>query len=702
MKRFLAALAMTASTLANAQAPADDPYLWLEDVTGDRAMAWVKEQNAKSRPAIESDAGFKPLLEALTAITTSRERIPAVEKRGAHLYNFWQDAKNPRGIWRRTTAGEYRKAEPKWETVLDLDQLSAAEGAQWAWKGAQCLYPKYERCLVSLSRGGSDAVEIREFDTVKKAFVAGGFRLPESKGGAAWIDADTIYASRDFGGGTMTRSGYPRQVKRLARGQDIAAAPVVFEVSEQDVYAMPTVVHEPGFRVEAMTRGISVRSSETFVRVGDAFRKLELPESAEATIAARKLFVRLREDWEPASIAFKSGSLLTIDLETFLAGDREFEVLFTPSPRVALYSGSGALGVSAYTPLKTMVLLNVLDSAKSRLYEVKRAEHGKWVSREVAVPPNSLITTGAFDRRESDEYQMYVTSFIQPTTLYFARGGTDAREKVKSTPAFFDATGLAVTQHEATSKDGTKIPYFQVMRSSAKLDGKNPTILYGYGGFEVSMVPSYSGFIGKGWLEKGGVWVLANLRGGGEFGPQWNLTARREGRQKTHDDFAAVAEDLIARQVTSPPKLAIFGGSQGGLLVGATLLQRPELFGAAVATVPLMDMKRYHKLLAGASWMGEYGDPDKPGDWAFLSKYSPYQNVKKDAKYPKMLITTSTHDDRVHPGHARKMAALMQSYGHPTTYFEYTEGGHGSGVTPQQTAYTWAVIYTYFAQSLMK
>ena len=702
MKRILAALAMTAATAANAQAPADDPYLWLEEVTGEKAMAWVKAQDAKSQPAIEGDPAFKPLLEQFTAITTSRERIPAVSKQGAFLYNFWQDTKNPRGIWRRTTLDEYRKAEPKWETVLDLDQLSAAENEKWAWKGAQCLYPGYERCLLSLSRGGSDAVEVREFDLSKKSFVAGGFRLAESKGGVAWIDENAIYAARDFGPGTLTRSGYPRQVKRITRGQPVAQAPLVFEVAEDDVGAWPGVVHEPGYRVETMTRAISVRTSETFVRIGAGFRKLELPSSAETSIAARKLYVRLREDWKPAGIAFKGGTLLTIDLEAFLLGDREFEVLFTPSARVALYSGSGALGISAYTPLKSMVLLNVLENAKSRLYEVKRGEHGKWVPREVAVPAFSTITTSALERREGDDYQMFVTGFTTPTTLYFGKGGTDAREKMKSTPEFFDAKGLVVTQHEATSKDGTKIPYFQVMRTGARLDGSNPAILYGYGGFEVSQLPSYSGTTGKGWLEKGGVWVLANLRGGGEFGPEWNLTARREGRQKTHDDFAAVAEDLIRRKVTSPAKLGIFGGSQGGLLVGATLLQRPELFGAAVATVPLFDMKRYHKLLAGASWVGEYGDPDKPEDWAFISKYSPYQNVRKDAKYPPMLITTSTHDDRVHPGHARKMAALMQSYGHPVTYFEYTEGGHGSGVTPKQTAYTWAFIYTYFARALMK
>jgi prolyl oligopeptidase len=420
--------------------------------------------------------------------------------------------------------------------------------------------------------------------------------------------------------------------------------------------------------------------------------KVETPETAEIRTAGRILYARLREDWKPAGVEYKSGTLLAIDLEAFIKGSRKFEVLFRPTPRASL---------EAFAPLKSMVLLNVLDNVSGRLIEVKRGDKGRWVSREVKVPKLMEVTAQAFDRRESDEYQLRVRGFTTPTTLYLASGGSDRRERLKGLPAFFDATGLEVTQHEAVSKDGTKIPYFQVMRSDAKLDGTNAAVIWGYGGFEISQTPFYSGFAGNGWLAKGGVWVVANLRGGGEFGSQWHRTAQREGRQKAYDDLAAVAEDLIRRKVTSPAKLGILGGSQGGLLVAATMLQRPELFGAVVSTVPLLDMKRYHKLPPGASWMGEYGDPDKPEDWAFIAKYSPYQNVKKDAKYPPMLITTSTHDDRVHPGHARKMAALMQSMGHPTTYFEYTEGGHGSGTTPQQAAYTWAVIYTYLAQTLM-
>ncbi len=690
MKRLLAALAMTLSAAAVAQD--EDPYLWLEEVSGERAMKWVTDQNARSRPEIEKDRGFHPLLNRFTEIATSRERIPTVAKLGPHLYNYWQDAANPRGLWRRTTLEEYRKAEPRWETVLDLDRLSADEKEQWAWKGATCLFPKYERCLVSISRGGSDAVEIREFDLVKKAFVAGGFRLPQSKGGVAWIDEDAIYVSRDFGPGTLTKSGYPRQVKRLARGQALADAAPVFEVSEDDIGAWPSVTHEKDGRVEMVTRVISTRRNEAFVVRDGKLVKLELPDTVDASVTAGWLYVRLREDWKPAATAYAAGSLLALPLEKFLGGDRGFDVLFAPGPRVSL---------DAFVPLKSMVLLDLLDNVSSRLVEARRGEDGKWTKRDVDAPKLSNLGAAAFDRRESDDYFLFVTGFTTPTTLHLAKGGTDAREKLKSLPDFFDASNLAVTQHEATSKDGTKIPYFQVMRKDAKADGKNPTILYGYGGFEVSQVPTYSGFVGNGWLAKGGVWVLSNLRGGGEFGPEWNRVARREGRQKTHDDYAAVAEDLIRRKVTSPAKLGILGGSQGGLLVSATMLQRPELFGAVVATVPLMDMKRYHKLLAGHSWMGEYGDPDKPEDWAFISKYSPYQNVLRGRAYPKMLITTSTRDDRVHPGHARKMAARMQQFGYDTTYFEYTEGGHGSGTTPAQTAYTWAFIYTFFAKSLM-
>jgi len=690
LRALAAALAM--SLPLQALADPDDPYIWLEDIAGDKVMSWVKDQNAQSQPRIEGDPRFKGMLERFTAIATSRERIPAISKMGDRVYNFWQDSANPRGIWRRTTLEDYRKASPAWEVVLDLDKLAAAENEKWAWKGATCLYPTYQRCLVSISRGGSDATEIREFDLVKKTFVEGGFRLPESKGSAVWIDENTVYAARDFGKGTMTLSGYPRQIKRVKRGEALDKAPVVFEVAENDLGALPVVVHEKGGRVEAAQRVISTRRAEQSIWRDGKWVKLDVKDSTDSQVAAGTLYLRLREAWKPAGTEYKAGTLLAISLDKFLAGSRELEVVFTPGERVFL---------SSYSPMKSVVMLNLLDNVASRLVEVRRGSDGRWAQRDVKAPKLAALSAGAFDRRESNEYLMTASGFTLPTTLYFGKAGSDDFERLKSLPDFFNAKGVTVTQHEATSKDGTRIPYFQVMREGAKLDAANPTILYGYGGFEISMTPSYSGFSGHGWLERGGVWVLANLRGGGEFGPQWNQTARREGRQKTHDDFAAVAEDLIRRKVTSPSKLGILGGSQGGLLVTTTMVQRPELFGAVVSTVPLMDMKRFHKLLAGHSWVGEYGDPDKPEDWAFISKYSPYQNAKKGVKYPAMLITTSTRDDRVHPGHARKMAARLQEFGNNTTYFEYTEGGHGAGTTPAQSAYTWAFIYTFFNQTLM-
>lgn len=682
-----------AATLALAAMPApaaeDDPWLWLEEVGGEKALAWVRERNAESTPALESKPEFKAIHERLLAIYQSRDRIPHVEKRGRWLYNFWQDEKHPRGILRRTTLAEYRKPEPRWETVLDVGRLGAEERENWVYKGSTCLYPDYVRCLVSLSRGGADAVVMREFDMAKKAFVEGGFSLPESKGGAAWRDADTLYISRDFGPGTLTDSGYPRIVKEWKRGTEAASARTLFEAGKGDVGAWPAVVNEKGRRYETYVRVIDTRLSETYLRQGDRWTLIDVPRDAEVEMASGWLFVRLRTDWQPASQSFKGGSLVAAPLDKFLAGARDFQAVFEPSERVSL---------QAFTATKRYLLLDVLDNVKGRILETPI--DGRWKLRPVALPEAASVGVSRYDRDLNDDYWLTVTSFLEPTTLYLAHAGGDRREKMKSLPAFFEAKGLQVSQHEAVSKDGTRIPYFVVMREGSKLDGTHPTILYGYGGFEQSMTPNYSGTIGSAWLERGGVWVLSNIRGGGEFGPPWHLSARREGRQRAHDDFIAVAEDLIARHVTSPRHLGIMGGSQGGLLVGAAFTQRPELFRAVACQVPLLDMKRYHKLLAGASWMGEYGNPDDPGDWAFISKYSPYQNVSKERKYPRVLFVTSTRDDRVHPGHARKMVARMKEQGHDVLYYENTEGGHAAGVTPAQQAYMWALTYRFFLSEL--
>ena len=687
--------AAMAATLVSAQAPApapaEDPYLWLEEVTGEKALAWAKERNAQSVGLLESQPGFKALHERLLAIYNSRERIPAVEKLGSHLYNFWQDEKNPRGIWRRATLAEFRKAEPAWETVLDLGKLSADEKETWVWKGADCLFPEFRRCLLSLSRGGKDAVVLREFDTQDKAFVKGGFEVPEAKQQAAWRNADLVYIASDFGPGTLTKAGYPRVLKRWKRGEALAKAETIFTAQESDVGVWPQVRQERGQRYERFTRLIDLPlEREEYLHSDRRWIKLDVPRDAEVEIGSGLILVRPRTDWTPAKTAIRGGSLAAIELERYVAGSREFEVVFAPAARVSLQS---------VTIMKSVVLLDLLDNVKSRIVEARR-EAGAWKLRDVAVPAAAAIEVSAFDHDAGDAYWMKATSFLDPTTLYLARAGDDARERMKSLPAFFDAKGLKVEQFEASARDGTKIPYFAVMREGTKLDGSNPTILYGYGGFEVPMTPNYSGTIGSAWLEQGGVWVLSNIRGGGEFGPEWHRVARRAGKQTTHDDFIAVAEDLIRRGISSPRHLGVMGGSQGGLLVGAAFTQRPELFRAVVSAVPLADMKRYHKLLAGNSWMGEYGNPDDPKDWAYLSKYSPYQNLAKGKKYPKVFFTTSTRDDRVHPAHARKMVARMMEQGHEVLYFEYLEGGHASGANPTQQAYTWALTYTFFQKEL--
>ncbi len=686
---YLTPLLLGAS-MAHAEVQMDDPYQWLENVTGDEAMAWVKGMNARSKAELEARPEFKAIHERLLSIYNSNERIPEVQKRGPWLYNFWQDATYPRGLWRRTTLAEYRKKDPAWETVLDVGKLGAEENANWVFKGASCLYPEYRRCLVSLSRGGADAVEIREFDTVEKAFVKDGFFLPESKGGATWLDEDTLYIARDFGPGTLTTSGYPRIVAEWKRGTKLAQAKVIFEGKKEDVSVSARVVNEKDRKYEHLSRAITFWESEEYIHEGGKWVRLATPLDARISTAHQWLLVNLRTDWKPAGATYKAGSLIGMNLDKFLAGERAFTVLFEPAERVALQD---------YTVTGGSIILDILDNVKSRVVELRR-RGAAWDAKEVEVPPSSSIRISAYERNESDDYWMSVTSFVEPTTLYLATPGKAAREKMKSLPAFFDAKGLAWRQFEATSKDGTKVPYFVVMREDAKMDGSNPTILYGYGGYEISMLPSYSGTIGASWLERGGVWVLSNIRGGGEFGPQWHTAAVREGRHKTHEDFIAVAEDVIARGITSSKHLGIMGGSQGGLLVGAAFTQRPELFKAVVSQVPLLDMKRFNKLLAGASWMGEYGDPDKPGDWAFISKYSPYQNVVKDKKYPRVLFYTSTRDDRVHPGHARKMVAKMTAQGHDVLYYENTEGGHAAGSTPAQQAYMWALTYTFFLNEL--
>ena len=674
------------SPSATASEEPEDAYQWLEDVTGEKPLAWVRERNEESVAALTKTDAFKDLNRRLLTILDSDERIPYIGKAGDHYYNFWRDEKNPRGVWRRTTLDEYRKAQPKWETVLDLDALGKAENVNWVWHGARFLKPGYDRCLVSLSRGGSDADVVREFDLKAKKFVKDGFHVPEAKSRVAWRGRDSLFVATDFGPGTMTASGYPRQVREWKRGTPLAEAPLVYEAKADDMGASAYHDLTKGYERDFVYRMVTFWTNEFFLRRDGKLIKIEKPDDAMADVHRDLLFLQLRSDWKVGDTTYPAGALLATDFEAFLKGERRFDVLFTPTERKTL---------EGYGTTRNHVLLNELDNVRNRLYRLTRKD-GKWTREPLpGVPAIGTTNAWAVDDEESDDYFMTTSDYVTPTSYYL--GGPDRKEpeKLKHLPSFFKSEGLKVSQREAVSKDGTRVPYFEVSRADMELNGDAPTLLDGYGGFEVSLLPGYHAIAGAAWMEKGGVFVVANIRGGGEFGPKWHQAALKANRNKAYEDFIAVAEDLIRRKVTSPKKLGIIGGSNGGLLMGNMLTMRPDLFGAIVCQVPLLDMRRYNKLLAGASWMGEYGNPDLPEEWAFLKNYSPYHNVKKDAKYPPILVTTSTRDDRVHPGHARKMVAKMKAMGHDVTYYENIEGGHGGAADNKQRAFMDALAYTF-------
>jgi len=668
----------------------DDPYLWLEDVTGDRALAWVRARNERSQHELEAAPGFAALRDRLLAIYDSTARIPYVSARGPWLYNLWVDEANPRGLWRRTTLAEYKKKSPRWETVLDIDALGAAEHESWVWHGASCLYPKYERCLVSLSRGGADADVVREFDTVAKQFVAGGFAVPEAKTDVAWKDLDTITIGTDFGPGSLTDSGYPRIVKEWKRGTPLTEATTIFEGETTDVAVNAYREFDHGNVRDWVSRSPSFFTEDAYLRDGTTLDKLDTPADATTGAWHDYLLVTLRSPWTIGDKSWPAGALLAIPLADFRAGKRDFAMLFEPRPNTSLDS---------YAATKSALLVVELEDVKSRVYLQRPGKHG-WHRTKLETPDVGSLSVSGYDSDLNDDYWYFETGYTTPTTLSLGNINKKARTRLKQNPAFFSAKGLEVTQAFATSKDGTKVPYFQVARKGLGHDGTAPTILTGYGGFEISMTPGYDSTSGAAWLERGGVMVVANIRGGGEYGPAWHQAALKHDRQRAYDDFIAVAEDLISRGVTSTPKLGIIGGSNGGLLMGVMLTERPDLFGAIVCEAPLLDMKRYHQLLAGASWMEEYGDPDQPDDWAALAKFSPYQNVKPGVTYPRTLFTASTRDDRVHPGHARKMVARLLELGQDVLYYENIEGGHGGSADNKQAAYMSALAYTFFANQL--
>jgi prolyl oligopeptidase len=674
--------------------PVEDPYLWLEEVTSDRSLTWARDRNKLTQGELEAVPGFAEARARVLAIANSKDKTPYVTKRGAFYYNLWTDDKNQRGLLRRTSLAEYKKAKPAWETVLDIDALGTQEHESWVFKGNSCLYPKYERCLISLSRGGADAVVVREFDIKTKTFVDGGFTLPEAKSSVDWIDLDTVYVGTDFGPGTMTSSGYPRIVKKWKRGTPLASATTVFEAKPTDISIGAARTWDHGRAYNFVQRGIPTFSSETYIVVNDKLVRFAIPPDADTGIWNGQLLVTLRTDWTVGDKTWPKGALLATPLDAFLAGKTDFTMIYEPAPTKSLDST---------VPLKSALVINELEDIHNKLYVWTLGAKGAWTKQPfVGAVSGALDTLSAWPvdaASGSDDYWMVTSGYLTPTTLSLGVLGKPAKA-LKTAPTLFDAKGLVVEQHFATSKDGTRVPYFQISRDKLALDGSHPTLLTGYGGFEISLTPAYDPISGALWDERGGVYVVANIRGGGEYGPAWHQAAVGHQRQHAYDDFIAVAEDLIARKVTSTPHLGIEGGSNGGLLMGVMLTERPELFGAIVCQAPLLDMKRYHKLLAGASWMEEYGDPDKPDDWAALAKFSPYQNVHGGTKYPRTLFTSSTRDDRVHPGHARKMAARMLEQGHDILYYENIEGGHAGAADAEQAAYLLALTYSFMSKQL--
>ena len=666
-----------------------DPYLWLEDVEGEKALQWAEDRNTESLAVLQKLPEYQPLYDKNLAVFDSEERIAYPSIRGDYLFNFWRDAKNERGLWRRTTVEEYSKDEPQWEILLDLDALAKTEEENWVWHGASCLHPEYNRCLISLSRGGADADVTREFDITSRKFVENGFFLPESKGGASFIDQDTVFVSTNFGEGSMTASGYPRITKLWKRGTPLSEAKVLYEGTAEDIGVFSSLIHtaEKDYPM-VIVAPTFFTNTYYLLRDGD-LKKLDLPADANIeTIFQNQLLVSLKSDWQRDGQTWKQGALISVDIDDLLQGEGRVSIVVEPDSRSA---------ISGVSRTRDMVLVNRMVDVRNRLDAYSLVD-GKWTSRPVEAP--SMGSIGVTSTSEDSNFFYFTyTDFLTPTTLYQAEG-LSTPDKAKSLPAFFDATPYKVEQRFTTSKDGTRVPYFLISAKEIELNGKNPTLIYAYGGFEVSMRPGYSATLGMDWLDQGGVYVLANIRGGGEYGPAWHKIAQRENRQRSYDDFFAVAENVISEKITSPRHLGIRGGSGGGLLVGMLFTQRPELFNAVVCQVPLLDMKRFNKLLAGASWVEEYGNPDKPEEWAWLQNYSPYHNLDQDKTYPRVFFTTSTRDDRVHPAHARKMVAKMNAMGKPNLYYENTEGGHGGAANNRQQAKVQALIYTYLINEL--
>ena len=697
MRTFLA-VTLAAITAACGATQQEDSWLWLEEIEGEAQLDWVRAENARTLAELQGDSRYDELYQEALDILTSNDRIPLGTIRADYLYNFRQDEEHVRGIWRRSTLDTYRAGKPEWETLLDIDALAEAEGENWIFQSADCLPPDYDRCIINLSRGGSDASIAREFSVANKAFVENGFVTPEGKNREAWLDSDTLLVASDWGEG-RTESGYPRVVKMWKRGTAFADAETIFEGDSLDVSVAPAV-HRHGDDVYPIVlRDLTFYEGErywlkTIADSGPELVLLPLPARVRVIGAfAGRLIALLREPWETDGGRFPEGSLVALHL-----ADMTAEEIFRPNERQAL---------DAVSIGKSSIFAGVLEDAVGGAMRFRPGSEG-WTATEIPMPANGVVRIAAASSSRDDLFLLY-ESLNAPQQLFHVSPESKP-SKVMELPAFFDASGVVVKQHFATSRDGTRVPYFLMGTEDVLAQGNAPTVQYGYGGFLIPVLPTYyqeparpqnGALSGKLWVSRGGVLVLSNIRGGGEYGPRWHEAALKANRQLAYDDFFAIAEDLIARGITSPEKLGAMGRSNGGLLMGVALTQRPDLYAAIDCGVPLFDMKRYNKLLAGASWMGEFGDPDKPEEWAYISKYSPYHNLEPDRPYPKVFFYTSTKDDRVHPGHARKAAAKLRDLGYPFYYYENIEGGHGGTANQEQLAMRTALEYVYFMRQLM-
>ncbi|MUL81781.1 MULTISPECIES: prolyl oligopeptidase family protein [unclassified Mycolicibacterium] len=659
-----------------------DPYLWLEDITGDDALAWVRAHNDSTLAELSGER-FETMRSEILEILDTDARIPYPGRRGEYLYNFWRDEANPRGLWRRTTLESYRTDDPDWDVILDLDELARTEGENWVWAGPEVIEPEHTLAMISLSRGGADATVVREFDMRTREFVSDGFELAEAKSSVSWEDEDTLLVCTEFGEGSMTESGYPRIAKRWRRGEPLTNAETVYEAEPTDVRVIASIDRTPGFEHTRLGRYTDFYNRIRFeVRDGELI-ELKVPTDSSLSLHREWLLISLRTDWQVGEVTYPAGALLGTTFDDFLSGTADLTMIYEPDAHSCLSSVQ-------WTKEK-LILITLRDVAS----HVEVVTPGTWEHRDAPDIPPAADTIVVDIDHLGDEVFYNSSGFTTPSRLLHGTAGGPLVQ-LKSAPAFYDADGIGVEQHFATSKDGTKVPYFVVGRH----EEPSPTYLYGYGGFQNSLTPGYIGGVGRAWLARGGTYVQANIRGGGEYGPGWHKQAMRENRHVVYEDFAAIAADLVRRGITTVEQLGASGGSNGGLLMGVMLTHYPELFGALVCSVPLLDMKRFHLLLAGASWVAEYGNPDDPADWEFMSKYSPYQNISKSATYPPILITTSTRDDRVHPGHARKMTAALAAAGHRVLYYENIEGGHGGAADNKQAAFKAALTHEFLWQTL--